>query len=106
MRSPPPVVPVKHGVTVCIFQGIDLAITSVTSLLVNQSVASESERARNRCQRAVVTPGQSVFFVTVSPLSSMYSRPTLLSGAPAFIYMTIHMYSFSEYIHMQPSYVH
>ena len=50
------------------FDRIDLAITS---LWANQPVASESERARDQCQRAAVTPaGQSQFFVPVSCLQT------------------------------------
>ena len=52
-----------HGLSL---QRNDLAITSVTSLLANQPVASESERARDQ----VPSAGQSEFFVPVSRLQN------------------------------------
>ena len=41
------------------FTWIDLA---VTSLLANQPIASESKRARDRCQRTAVTPQVNLSF--------------------------------------------
>ena len=50
-------------------QRIELAITSVSSLLGNQLVASGSQRARDHGQRAVVTPRVKLSFSFLSPFS-------------------------------------
>ena len=48
------------------FEQTDLAITS---LLANQPVASESERARHQCQRAAVTLPVNLSFSFLSRIS-------------------------------------
>ena len=50
-------------------QRLELAITSVSSLLGNQLVASGSQRGRDHGQRAVVTPRVKLCFSFLSPFS-------------------------------------
>ena len=51
------------------FAGIELAITSVSSLLPNQLVESELQRARDHGQRAVMTPRVTLSFSFLSRFS-------------------------------------
>ena len=54
-------------------QRIELAITSVSSPLANQLVASESQQARDYGQRAVVTPRVKLTFSFLSRFSRLHS---------------------------------
>ena len=71
-RFTPAIQPIMYRCHELSLQRIELAITSVSSLLGNQLVASESQRARDHGQRAVVNPRVKLSFSFLSPFSIHY----------------------------------
>ena len=65
----PAIQPVMYRCHELSLQRIELAITSVSSLLGNQLVAPESQRARDHGQRAVVTSRVELSFSFLYPFS-------------------------------------
>ena len=65
----PAIQPIMYQCHELSLQRIELAITSVSSLLRNQLVASESQRARGHGQTAVVTTRVKLSFSFLSPFS-------------------------------------
>ena len=74
-RFTPAIQPIMYRCHKLSLQWIELAITSVSSLLGNQLIASGSQRARDHGQRAVVTRGSNL--VCHSCLPSPYIELTL-----------------------------
>ena len=68
-RFTPAIQPIMYRCRELSLQRIELAITSVSSLLGNQFVASGSQRGRDHGQRAVVTPRVKLSFSFLSPFS-------------------------------------
>ena len=65
----PAILPIMYRCHELSLQRIELAITSVSSILGNQLVASESQRASDHGQRAVVTPRVKLSLSFLSPFS-------------------------------------
>ena len=68
-RFTPAIQPIMYRCQELSLQQIELAITSVSSLLGNQLVAPESQRARDHGQRAVATLRVKLSFSFLSPFS-------------------------------------
>ena len=65
----PAILPIIYRCHELSLQRIELALTSVSSILGNQLVASESQRASDHGQRAVVTPRVKLSLSFLSPFS-------------------------------------
>ena len=65
----PAIQPIMYRCHEFSLQRIELAITSVSSLVTNQFVASDSQRARNHSQSSVVTPRVNMSFSFISRFS-------------------------------------
>ena len=65
----PAILPIMYRCHELSLQRIELALTSVSSILGNQLVASESQRASDHGQRAVVTPRVKLSLSFLSPFS-------------------------------------
>ena len=65
----PAILPIMYRCHELSLQRIELALTSVSSILGNQLVASESQRASDHGQRAVVTPWVKLSLSFLSPFS-------------------------------------
>ena len=68
-RFTPAIQPIMYRCQELSLQRIELAITSVSSLLGNQLVASGSQRACDHGKRAVATPRVKLSFSFLSPFS-------------------------------------